>query len=369
MTQSEFFARYIYDTDTALLGGGGFGSVYKAFDDERDVFVAIKVSQVKPGQEHISLQKEVELAAILPGHKNIAHYQNCYRFKTPQGTFDYGILQYYPDGNLSQLIKKQNLSHTQKESIAHGIINGIDHLHRHEIVHRDLKSSNILISKRDNGEYVPKVADFGLSKQFAVTDKSYFSNSFAGGSLHYVAPEQLVGGQIRKNVDLWGLGVILFELFTGQLPFEPTTDTGTETARAEIVNKIFKGTLPDIIYSVPGTWQSVVRACLITDANRRVKSVAEIIQLLWGEQRQNPKENENKIATDQSTIINVDNSAYSSTAPHTGVSTTFENRINRDYTWPIIFLTVISLGILFSWLFPRNENTSSDLSKDSFSQE
>ncbi len=280
MTQAEFFKRYQFDIETDELGEGGFGTVYKAFDDDRDLYVAIKVSQVKTKQENISLLKEYELGKSLPSHKHIAHYDACYRYRMPNGTFDYAVLQYYPDGNLSQLISSHTLSLKQKVQIANGIIHGINHLHNHDIVHRDLKSSNILISKRGSGEYVPKIADFGLSKLFTAADKSYFSNSFVGGSLLYVAPEQLSGGAIRKNVDIWSLGVILFELFTGNVPFLPDSGSSTETARAEIVQKINHGVLPDNISSIPNPWQRVIINCLVPNPDKRIKSINEILRLI-----------------------------------------------------------------------------------------
>jgi len=277
MTQEQFFDRYKYDRTKDRIGGGGFGNVYKVFDTIENEIVALKIAEVKQGQEAVSLQKEVELASSLKRHVNIARYSACYRFDLPNGHFDFGILQYYPLGNLSQLVKSKKLTFEEKEQIAKGVISGINHLHENSVVHRDLKSANILISEGYQGEYVPKIADFGLSKQFAQNENSYFSNSFTGGSLLYVAPEQLEGKELRKNVDLWSLGVVLYELFTGETPFRASVDEGSETARAEIIRKIRTATIPSALNTVPAKWQEVIRGCLVPDPSKRMKSIEEVM--------------------------------------------------------------------------------------------
>jgi formylglycine-generating enzyme required for sulfatase activity len=282
MTQQEFFNRYHFDVEEDYIGGGGFGNVYKASDEILDRTVAIKVSAVQKDKENISLSKEVELAQNLPIHRNIVHYQTCYRFKMHNGIFDYGVLQYYPLGNLSQLIRNSQLTYSQKEDIANGILQGLHHLHQNNIVHRDVKSSNVLISRSRSGQYIPKIADFGLSKEFNDSAKSYFSNSFAGGSLLYVAPEQLKGGEIRKNVDLWSTGVMLFELFTGQVPFYPTKDDGTETARKEIIQQIEGAKIPAAINTIPKPWQTLIRKCLVVNSEVRLKDAEEVFAIING---------------------------------------------------------------------------------------
>ena len=277
MTQEQFFSRYKYDRIKDRVGGGGFGNVYKVFDTIENETVALKIAEVKQGQESLSLLKEVELASSLKRHVNIARYTACYRFDLPNGHFDFGILQYYPLGNLSQLVKSKKLTHIEKEQIAKGVISGIQHLHTNNIVHRDLKSANILIAEGYQGEYVPKIADFGLSKQFAPKDNSYFSNSFAGGSLLYIAPEQLEGKELRKNVDLWSLGVVLYELFVGETPFKANVDDGSETARSEILNKIREARIPTVINMIPSPWKDIIKSCLVVDPVNRIKRIEEVV--------------------------------------------------------------------------------------------
>ena len=292
MNQQEFLQRYKYDRSRNRIGSGGFGSVYKVFDTLENEYVALKIAEVNPMNESLSLLKEVELASSLARHVNIGKYTHCYRFDTPTGIYDFGILQYYPEGNLSQLIRNHKLTPEEKEHIALGIVNGLQHLHNHNIIHRDLKSANILIAKGYGGEYVPKIADFGLSKQFAENDKSYFSNSFAGGSLHYVAPEQLEGKELRKNVDLWSLGVVLYELFVGETPFKASVDDGSETARAEIIKNIRNAVIPSTIGKVPLPWKDIIRNCLVPDPSKRIKTIEEIQQKLIINNRKENFEND-----------------------------------------------------------------------------
>ena len=282
MNQYEFFERYKYSLSDDYIGGGGFGSVYKAFDTFRDRQVAIKIAAVHQGQENVSLLNEVTISKSLPDHPNIAHYEDCFRFDMPAGIFDFGILQYYPLGNLSQLIQNIQLTLPQKGKIAEGIIAGLGYLHQHNIVHRDLKSSNILMTERSGPIYIPKIADFGLSRLFNDNNKSTFFNSIVGGSLVYAAPEQLKGGTIRKNVDLWSMGVVLYELFTGRVPFYPDSELLSESSRTQVIHKIITGDLPDKIESFPNPWKNVVKSCLMVDAKLRVGSIEEVYKIVDG---------------------------------------------------------------------------------------
>ncbi len=101
MNQQEFLQRYKYDRRRDRIGSGGFGSVYKVFDTLENEYVALKIAEVNPMHESLNLLKEVELASSLARHVNIGKYTHCYRFGTLTGIYDFEILQYYPEGNLS----------------------------------------------------------------------------------------------------------------------------------------------------------------------------------------------------------------------------------------------------------------------------
>jgi serine/threonine protein kinase len=284
MTHEEFQARYKYNYEADLLGEGGFGEVFKAYDTYRDRWIAIKVSKVRPELEAVRLRKEVEMVSRLSAHPNIAFYEDCYTFREMSGEYDFGILQYYEHGNLQQLLQREKLTDGQKHSLLRQILAGILFLHTNGIIHRDLKPQNILIVKRDS-EYIPKITDFGISKQLDINRSSVVNNSLAGaGTLAYSSPEQLGDREIRKNTDLWSFGVIAFQTLIGALPFTTGEHAATgESGRLELFRQISAGALPEQINSIPELWRELIRRCLTTAPDRRIKDVAACLRILNGE--------------------------------------------------------------------------------------
>lgn len=284
MTQEEFHKRYQYNPNTDCLGEGGFGKVYKAYDTHLNHYVAIKMAEVKPHLEEVRLRKEVDLVNKLPSHPNIAHYEACYTYSTFAGEYDFGVLQYYDQGNLQQLITNKQLTYYQKDSMLKQILDGIVFLHSHGIIHRDLKPHNILIALNHNGVYVPKITDFGISKKLDVNKSSVFTNSLAGaGTLSFASPEQLLGNTIRKNTDLWSFGVIACWIFTGKLPFNSGSLAATsEAGRIELFKQITAGEITAMLTQIPADWRGLVRQCLVVDVDRRVSGAGKCLEILSG---------------------------------------------------------------------------------------
>ena len=284
MTQEEFFKRYTYSPSRDRIGGGGFGTVYKAYDNLLHREVAIKVSEVKTtadGKKTFSLKDEFEALAHVPQHPNIANYEELYTFEDHRGLCDYAVMQYYPDGNLSNAIK-QGLTEEQKEDIATQLLEGIAFLHKHKVVHRDLKPSNILIVKH-GGRIIPLITDFGLSKATGMGENSVFSNSFGGGTPRYSSPEQLQGKPLRLNTDLWSYGAILYELFTGEQLFSAGSGAAnTAQADLEIYNKIVNGDVRSL-KGMPEKWRKVAERCLVVDPTQRAKDAAELFVIIKGD--------------------------------------------------------------------------------------
>ena len=281
MTQEEFFKRYKYDVVEDRIGGGGFGTVYKAYDTTLHHEVAIKVSEVKTTNgKTFSLRDEVEALTHVPEHPNIANYEKekLFTFKSPQGVFDYAVMQFYPDGNLSNAIK-EGMTEAQKEDVATQLLEGIGFLHDHKVVHRDLKPGNILIV-RDGDKVIPLITDFGLSKAANAGDGSVFTNSFGGGTPRYSSPEQLQGQPLRFNTDLWSFGAILYEVFTGQQLFSPGSGaSNTAQADMEIFNKIIHGDVQSL-GKMPEKWRRVAERCLVVNPEQRAKSAEELLTII-----------------------------------------------------------------------------------------
>ncbi len=226
------------------------------------------------------------------------------------------------------MAERTQLSKQQKESILTQLLEGIAFLHEHGIIHRDLKPPNILIVNR-NGEYIPKITDFGISKQLDINKSSVFNNSLAGaGTLSFASPEQLGDRTIRKNTDLWSFGVIAFWLLTGKLPFNAGSHAPTsETGRAELLRQITSGVLPSSLASLEIRWQKLIKSCLVVDAEGRIHKTNECLELFSGissgaQRRPEPKPQriDTPIATSQAEtdVIEPATSAPPANKPTTG---------------------------------------------------
>ncbi len=283
MNQEDFKKRYKYDPTTDRLGEGGFGEVFKTYDTFLDRWVAIKISKVRADFQEIRLKNEVELLNQLPAHPNIARYEECYTFRTISGEHDFAILQYYEAGNLLQVLKKYDLSLSQKYYLLLGLLEGIRFIHSQGIIHRDLKPQNVLIVKRDNN-FIPKITDFGISKKLNFSKSTQFSNSLIGaGTITYSSPEQLADNAIRKNTDLWSFGIIAFQVLTGETPFNSGShSTSSELGRQEMMKQISSGKLPDSIENVPLPWKQIIEKCIVIDPDKRIKDVESCIDILRG---------------------------------------------------------------------------------------
>lgn len=278
---AAFESRY---SNKSYIGSGGFSKVYKVFDHAKNHYVALKMADVRPEWKQFTLQREVELVNSLPSHRNIARYENCYRFNTGMtGQVDFAILRFYEYGNLEQFLsKKKDLTLADKRGIIRGMLEGIAFLHGNGIIHRDLKSQNILLHRED-GVWTPKITDFGLSRQ--TSGNSNVTNSAVGLSYAYAAPEQIQNRKIYKNVDLWAAGVIIYRIMAGELPFQSETGGNSRSTQSQlqISQKIINLELPLKLSDLPEPYLSMIRQCLVLDPQQRVERAEDLINMMRGE--------------------------------------------------------------------------------------
>ena len=279
MTQQEFYQRYSYSATEDLLGSGGFGKVFRAWDSKNDCEVALKIQPVNTQYPSLRLSQEVDTAAKLD-HPNVARYKECYTFTEFGGETDIAVMSYYKDGSLDKLIKAQTLTYEQRVDILIQILEGIAYLHNHNLIHRDLKPQNILIL-HNQGRYIPKITDFGISKQLTDEESSVVTNSVLAGTRNYASPEQLMEKVIGKNTDLWSFGIIAFQMLTNSLPFNSGTFSPTsEEGRIEQYRQMQSGVLPDAIGRIAEPWQTLIRQCLVFDSKARIAHAEDCLSVV-----------------------------------------------------------------------------------------
>lgn len=278
MTYSKFENRY---RDKQYIGSGGFAKVFKVFDHANNHYVAMKIADVRPEWKQFTLRREVELVNSLAPHRNIARYDACYRFNTGiTGEMDFAILKFYEYGNLEQFIsREEELTKEDIKLIIRGILEGVAFLHRNQVIHRDMKSQNILINRED-GVWTPKIIDFGLSR--ILSGEYTATNSAVGLTFAYAAPEQIRNQKIYKNVDLWAIGVIIYRVIAGELPFQAARHEDSHSAQSqlELSQKITNLDLPEKLERLPEPYRSMIKRCLVVDPSKRVATAEDLLEML-----------------------------------------------------------------------------------------
>ena len=197
-----------------VIGKGKFGVVNLGIHKKTGKKVAIKTMN----KENIKTIEDKELVRIEIGILKLCHHPNIVRLLDHLENNDYIfiVMEYIEGGTLRQYLKKKkfNFSERQASNIMSQIVSAIKYLHKYGIVHRDLKPDNIMITQQNDFGII-KIMDFGLSKIVSPQEKMVDGY----GSLSYVAPEVLLRTPYNKEVDIWSIGVILFYMLCGHLPF------------------------------------------------------------------------------------------------------------------------------------------------------
>jgi eukaryotic-like serine/threonine-protein kinase len=261
------------------LGEGGMGEVYLARDTQLDREIALKLLTADVAQDQQRLHRFLQeaRAASALSHPNAAH---IYEIGEVDGAH-YIAMEFVEGLSLDRKIAGRPVPVAELLDIAIQIADALDEAHSKGITHRDIKSSNIVISSRGR----VKVLDFGLAKfstPAGVTDQT--SNSELAtrvktspgvvmGTVNYMSPEQALGREVDHRSDIFSLGVVLYEMATGRLPF--SGDTVTET-----IDRITH-TQPEAIarlnYEVPAELEVIVKKALRKDRDERYQTVHDLL--------------------------------------------------------------------------------------------
>lgn len=294
------------------VGTGGMADVYKARCHRLNRFVAIKILKPEFSDDKNFVMKfraEAQSAAGL-SHPNIV---NVYDVGEDDGLY-YIVMELVEGITLKNFIeRKGKLEVKEAVGIAIQIAQGMEAAHDNHIIHRDIKPQNIIISR----EGKVKVTDFGIAK--ATTSNTVTSTAM--GSVHYISPEQARGGYSDEKSDIYSLGITIYEMLSGKVPYEG--ESAVAIALAHIQNEAVP--LRQIEPSIPISLEQIVQKCMQKKPERRYLCAADLIADLK-RAIMSPNENFVKLAPamDDSPTINL--SAEEVNAIKDGAKTTGEQQ-------------------------------------------
>jgi serine/threonine protein kinase/Tfp pilus assembly protein PilF len=247
------------------LGKGGMGKIYRAFDRKIDVEVALKLvkSEIAADKKTVErFRNELRLA------REIAHRNVCrmYDLNEEKGIY-YITMEYVPGEDLKSFIRRAApLSTGKAVSIAKQVCAGLAEAHRLGVVHRDLKPGNIMIDKEGNA----KIMDFGIARSLYA--KGITGAGMMVGTPEYMSPEQVEGKDVDERSDIYSLGIILYEMLTGRVPFEGDTPFTVGVKHKSEMPKDPR----DINAQIPEDLARLILRCLEKDRDKRYRSAEDL---------------------------------------------------------------------------------------------
>ena len=246
------------------IGTGGMAEVFKGKDHKLNRYVAVKVlkEEFRDNDGFVKKFKEEAQAAAGLAHPNIV---NVYDVGDENGIY-YIVMELVEGITLKNYIeRKGRLTIKEATSIAIQVSAGLEVAHNNHIVHRDIKPQNIIISR----EGKVKVTDFGIAK--ATTSQT--TTSSAMGSVHYASPEQARGGYVDHRSDIYSLGIVMYEMVIGRVPFDG------ETAVTVAVKHLQEQMVPPSKYcpEIPYSLEQIIKKCTEKSPDRRYQDIGDLM--------------------------------------------------------------------------------------------
>ena len=253
------------------LGQGGMGRVYKALDKEVDEKIAIKLLRPEIAADIKTIDRfrnELKLARKI-AHKNVCR---MYDLNREENTY-YITMEFVPGEDLKSFLKRsKQLTPSTIVTVGKQVCEGLGEAHRLGVVHRDLKPQNIMIDKEGN----VRIMDFGIAR--SLSGKGVTAEGVIIGTPDYMSPEQVEGTGIDHRSDIYSLGVVLYEMAAGHVPFEGETALSVAMKHKDELPKSPREFNPQM----PGDLCSIILKCLEKDKNRRYQSSGELFNALVG---------------------------------------------------------------------------------------
>lgn len=251
----------------AVVGTGGMAVVYRAQDLLENRTVAIKVlrPEYESDMEFVRrFSREAEAAAKM-SHENIVNLLDV----GIEGDMRYIVMEYVDGSTLKTMIREEGRIHPDVAlRMTIRILAAVDHAHRNGIVHRDIKPQNILVDRKGQ----VKVADFGIARLKASQTTQLDPNGSAMGSVHYLSPEQARGEVADEQSDLYSVGIVLYEMLTGHVPFDGDTTVSVALKHVSEDPKPMRAHNAQISRAL----DEVVMRALCKDKERRYQTAAEM---------------------------------------------------------------------------------------------
>ncbi len=246
------------------IGYGGMAEVFLAHDQllDRDVAVKMLRDQFLSDKELLQqFQREAKSAARLV-HPYIINIYDV----VSDGSSQYIVMEYVDGVTLKEYMQEHKLGLNTVLEIGVRLADALEHAHSHNVIHCDIKPQNILLEKNLN----PKIADFGIAKM--VTNQTMVYSKAVMGSVHYISPEQASGGKITACSDVYSLGIVLFEMLTGKVPY--TGNTAVAVAMMHVEKPVPK--LADYMENVPEGLQQIIDKALAKRCEDRYANAGQL---------------------------------------------------------------------------------------------
>jgi eukaryotic-like serine/threonine-protein kinase len=242
------------------VGGGGMGVVYEAWDEKLGRRIAVKCARTG---FHNRLSPEVRHASEI-NHPNICKTWEIHTASGPQGDFDFLTMEFIEGKTLAETLRDGPLPKKEAASIAAQLCAGLAEAHRHQVIHGDLKTNNVLLAREPEGTRAV-ITDFGLARGWLTQAPAGMSGEPAG-TLSYMAPELFKNERPSAASDIYALGVILHELASGRTPFDGVTPLQNGIARRPA--------------GLKHPWGRIIARCLESDPRLRYANASQIAAAL-----------------------------------------------------------------------------------------